>query len=71
MNLTQLAFAHWSGCIAKPHLAAVRDTITHRASADDQCQNRLTQNNRIIDAMTEQKPFRYRVASLLYAINQR
>ena len=28
MNLTQLAFAYWSGCITKPQLAAVRDTIT-------------------------------------------
>ena len=28
MNLTQLAFAYWSGCITKPHLPAVGDTIT-------------------------------------------
>jgi hypothetical protein len=28
MNLTQLGFAYWSGCITKPQLAAVRDTIT-------------------------------------------
>ena len=28
MNLTQLAFAYWSGCNTKTQLAAVRDTIT-------------------------------------------
>jgi hypothetical protein len=28
MNLTQLAFAYWSGCITTPHLPAVGDTIT-------------------------------------------